>query len=331
MQTVFDSSVLSPAEAFGAWEEVTRDEVMPTRFRPVHTGPFSGRLEVLPMGAVRLAAMRYALLESRRTPRMIRQSDPELYQIAFIHSGLHVLDQARQQVPLRRGQFVLYDSSRAFTARAAGESMLLQFPRCRLPLPAERVEALSHTALPFRAGMGRLLADFLTGLADESASCTAEDAERLGAVCLEMVAAVLAHQLGASGLLPPETRQQATYQQVLDFIRRNLHDASLRADTIAAAHHISLRTLQRLFQHTGGVRNWIREQRLEACRRDLASPDLCSVPVQAIAARWGFPRPADFARAFRARYGTTPSDYRDQARRPGTGTGAPGQDPGAPR
>nr|WP_246203647.1 hypothetical protein [Streptomyces tailanensis] len=31
-----------------------------------------------------------------------------------------------------------------------------------------------------------------------------------------------------------------------------------------------------------------------------------------MAARWGYPRPADFTRAFRAHHGITPSDYRER-------------------
>jgi AraC family transcriptional regulator, positive regulator of tynA and feaB len=32
--------------------------------------------------------------------------------------------------------------------------------------------------------------------------------------------------------------------------------------------------------------------------------------VRAIAARWGYPDPANFTRSFRAAYGVTPSAYR---------------------
>ncbi|MFF0222770.1 helix-turn-helix domain-containing protein [Streptomyces sp. NPDC004629] len=39
-------------------------------------------------------------------------------------------------------------------------------------------------------------------------------------------------------------------------------------------------------------------------------------PIHAIAARSGFPRAADFTRAFRRAYGVSPSDYRHQAAPP---------------
>ena len=84
---------------------------------------------------------------------------------------------------------------------------------------------------------------------------------------------------------------------------------------IAAAHHISLRSLHQLFHDEGlTVAGWIRQRRLERCRRDLSDPALASRPVAAIAARWGFSSPGDFSRAFRAVHGLPPAEYRMSAR-----------------
>ncbi|MET9083466.1 helix-turn-helix domain-containing protein [Streptomyces sp. NPDC004237] len=61
------------------------------------------------------------------------------------------------------------------------------------------------------------------------------------------------------------------------------------------------------------VAAWIKAQRPTHCRHDLADPGLCRLPVHAIAARWGFAQSADFSRAFRAAYGTTPTGFRSSA------------------
>nr|WP_326778389.1 helix-turn-helix domain-containing protein [Streptomyces sp. NBC_01445] len=61
------------------------------------------------------------------------------------------------------------------------------------------------------------------------------------------------------------------------------------------------------------VAAWIRRRRLEATRRDLVDPALSSCPIHTVAARWGFPRAADFSRAFRAAYDITPTEYRSRA------------------
>lgn len=55
---------------------------------------------------------------------------------------------------------------------------------------------------------------------------------------------------------------------------------------------------------------WIRQRRLERCRRDLLDPALADLPVSAVAARWGLMNAAHFSRAFRAAYGLPPTEYR---------------------
>jgi AraC-like DNA-binding protein len=61
------------------------------------------------------------------------------------------------------------------------------------------------------------------------------------------------------------------------------------------------------------VASYIRDQRLENARRDLADPALRAMPVHTVAARWGFPRAAEFTRAFRTAHGVPPSELRARA------------------
>ncbi|MFJ4923763.1 helix-turn-helix domain-containing protein [Streptomyces sp. NPDC088725] len=107
---------------------------------------------------------------------------------------------------------------------------------------------------------------------------------------------------------------RALLLRVRAFVQRHLHDPGLSPAIIAAAHNISVSYLHRLFRgHDSTVAAWIRGQRLEHARRDLADRTLRTVPVHRIAARWGFPGHATFTRAFRATYGLPPRDYRHQA------------------
>ncbi|RCG15223.1 helix-turn-helix domain-containing protein [Streptomyces diacarni] len=123
--------------------------------------------------------------------------------------------------------------------------------------------------------------------------------------------------------------RRALFVQIQSFVWQHLGDPGLCPDAIAAAHHISTRSLHRLFQSRGcTVSAWVRRQRLGRARRDLADPRLAGRTIQSIAATWGFPRPADFTRAFRAAYGVPPQDFRAGALR-GSWAGRPGN-PAAP-
>ncbi|MEW2289337.1 helix-turn-helix domain-containing protein [Streptomyces sp. NPDC047841] len=311
MERIFDSNDFPARDALSVWENVTADTLMPTSFKLINTDVFRGWFGTMPLGAVQVSAMAYSSFLTRRTPKLIRASDPEILALGVTNSGPHVIEQNRNQAAIRTGDLLLFESSRPFDTYADGGNILIQFPRTLTPLPACRIDQLICRPLPGAQGMGRLLADFLTRLAEDSTSYTPRDAVRLGNMSLDLVTATLAHFLECEDGIPSESRQRVLYMRIMAFIERHLGDTALTADQIAAAHHISVRSLHRIFQQHGvTVRSWIRSQRLENSRRDLADPAKCHVPIQAIAAHWGFPHPGDFTRAFRALHGINPSEYR---------------------
>lgn len=111
------------------------------------------------------------------------------------------------------------------------------------------------------------------------------------------------------------TVQQDGHEVALD---PHLDDPALSRSSIAAAHRMSARTLDRLFaDQPWSVSGLIRHERLEAVRRDLADPSLGHSSVAALAARWCFFDAAHFSRVFRQNYGCPPSQTRPGAgRRP---------------
>ncbi|MGW5674770.1 helix-turn-helix domain-containing protein [Streptomyces sp. NPDC003860] len=112
----------------------------------------------------------------------------------------------------------------------------------------------------------------------------------------------------------PAYHQSSLFKRTQEFIRQNLKDPDLCPDAVAAAHHVSTRHLQRVYQHHGyTVAAFIRHERLDAARRDLADPMQSHRPIHAIATRWGFSHPAVFTRTFRAVYGLSPREYRTHA------------------
>jgi AraC-like DNA-binding protein len=108
------------------------------------------------------------------------------------------------------------------------------------------------------------------------------------------------------------------------YIERHLLDGAVSPNAIAAAHGVSIRTVNRIFNATGQtVGEVIRIRRLARAREELAESDRS---VSSIAHRWGFSDTSHFSRSFKAHYGSSPTEYRVSVRRPG---GAHVQGPGA--
>ncbi|MEV0592382.1 helix-turn-helix domain-containing protein [Nonomuraea cavernae] len=166
--------------------------------------------------------------------------------------------------------------------------------------------------LPGNEGIGALLAGFLTNLTRRPDEYGAADTARLSTVLLDLTAAMLHQRLGTSP--PPGVGRHALLVRIHEHIDRHLGDPALSPATIAGAFHISTRYLHKLFQSQElTVAGWIRRRRLHGARRDLADPSQNDLPIHAIAARWGFPSPAQFSRAFRAAHDLSPAAYRRQA------------------
>jgi AraC-like DNA-binding protein len=318
MQTVFRSEDLPVDQRFDAWRELAGRVPAPLEVRSDHEDNFRATLRILDLGAVYVTSASLPSMRAHRTLRMIRQSDPEYYQIELPVSGGMGVRQGDREARISSHELVFHSTSRPLTARTAGEGVTtgiaMRMPRALLPLPTAQADRLIARPLSGRDGIGSLLAGFLSRLNVETHSYRPFDATRLGTILVDLVTALLAHELEADPTVPPESRQRTLLVRIQAFIQQHLHDPHLAPETVAAAHHISVRHLYRLFEQQGRtVASWIRHQRLDRARRDLADPAQRTTPIHAIAARWGFTHPADFSRAFRTAYGTAPRDYRYQS------------------
>ncbi|MFF0447522.1 helix-turn-helix domain-containing protein [Streptomyces sp. NPDC004609] len=324
MESVFRGEELDRADRFECWRELACEAHAPTDVTSEHAADFRASMGVMSLGAVRVSAYDHPPLRARRTAGLVRRSDPELYLLCLVVEGQGGFVQAGREAVLEAGDLWFASTSLPYKGwlgsdgrRVAMKDILL--PRALLPLPSGRADRLIGKRISGRDGIGALLAQFLTGLvAQPSLHGRPSDSARLGTVVLDLSVALLGHHLGTSAA--PEAHPQALAVRIDAFVHQHLGDPRLGPETVARAHHISTRSLNRHFQRRGTtVSAYIRELRLDRVRRDLADPRLSARSIHSIAARWGFPQHAHFSRAFRTAYGITPSEHRDNARRGAAG------------
>jgi AraC-like DNA-binding protein len=316
LHKVFDTADLPVRERADAWKDFIADQVLPSTFQIERGHDFQGALRAADLGATQLVASVQSSLRGHRTSQQIRRSDPELYGLALSLRGQQGMVQSGQGGAVNAGEMVLFSSSKPYelwvdSSHGTAASVLAQIPRTMLPLPGDKLDRLLASTFPARDGMGALLAHFLEHLASDTGTYRPADGPRLGMVLLDLVTALLAHALDDTSQVPPESHQRTLFLRIKAYIHRHLAEPDLSAALIAAAHHVSSRHVQRLFQQHGhSVAAYIRHQRLEHARRDLADPGLAHKSIHAIAARWGLTHPEVFTRTFRNAYGVVPRDYR---------------------
>jgi AraC family transcriptional activator of tynA and feaB len=100
-------------------------------------------------------------------------------------------------------------------------------------------------------------------------------------------------------------------ESLLAYCRQNLDDPTMSPSVVASRFGISVRTLHLRFRDVGQTfGRWLIENRLEACSKALIDAHQRGCNVSEIAYRWGFNDISHFNRAFRARYGMTPRQWR---------------------
>lgn len=317
MAVLIRTSDIPAASRYAAWRSVVCDTLGPLDMRSDPEAPLSGQIEAGPMGPVNVGRIQTITPHSvHRTPRLIRSGGAELYRLVLVTSGRPVLSQDGRITRLRPGDFAIYDFSRPYELGydCPVELAVFGFPRDLLALPADTARDLAAVPIAAEGGAAALVAPLLRRVTLDLDSYQPASAARLCTVMMDLVTAAVAERAEQIKLIPVESRERIMLLRIHAFIEQHLGETDLAPGLVAAAHHISVRYLHRLFEDQDTtVAAWIRRRRLERCRRDLADPALRAATVSALAARWGLPDAAQFSRLFRRAYGMPPAEYRRQS------------------
>ena len=306
---------------FDFWADAISSTFVPLDCAPAAEGAFHAELVSTRAADVQFTQVTAAPHRVLRTRRMIARADVGHYKVGLQLAGVAWISQGGRDAVLRPGDLTVYDTSRPYTLvfdrDPAFRTFVIMAPEHLLGLPRASMERLVATTISGRLGLGSVVSPFLARLADLMSAGEPALTARLGVNVTDLLSTLFRERLEL-GSVDPETVGSARLLAVQAWIGRHLDQPDLTPEAVATANHISVRYLYRLFEAEGTtVGRWIKEQRLEGCRRELADPSLGHLGVSAIGARWGLSDPASLSRAFRAVYGMSPRDYRAQALRPG--------------
>lgn len=288
---------------------------MAETFGSLRPGRYDGPSEpadVPASGAVRSSRLgRTGAFEVRGTPQVLRRTSRSIscapgddLKLCIQRAGSAVLHHGDDEVRIRPGEMALYDTGRPYDLRLDGNwrCSVMTIPRDALALPWSRLVDVMRRALPAAAGPGLVLAQLI-----ETAVSGPAD-QHLGEAGVHLLAGALATQV------PEGPDDDAVRAAVRAWVRAHAADPGLTHDAVARAHHMSPRTLHRVFAGADqSVSALIRDTRLAGVRADLADPALGRRSIMAIAARWGFSDQAHLTRSFRSAFGTTPAAFRRAA------------------
>ncbi|MFD1952597.1 helix-turn-helix domain-containing protein [Sphingomonas arantia] len=178
-------------------------------------------------------------------------------------------------------------------------------PRLIIPL-GQRVGLLGA-----QSGIQRIFHGLLANIAGTLDMLTDDQFQPIEQSIIEFLVACLASDGRIESRGGAAGARASHLKRICMRIETMLHDPELSLETVAADNGVSSRYVQKLF--TGSATtfsSYLKRRRLERCYADLVSPIHAQLAISEICFRWGFTDAAHFSRAFRERFGLSPSQHR---------------------
>lgn len=301
----------SVSHSFGEYRQAVTASFVPLDVSRVGSDPFWGRLRTVDVDPVHVSEVTASQHMVERTSSLLTGGEPAYYKASLQVSGTGLLIQDGREAVLQPGDLAIYDTGRPYSLLFENDMkmLVLMFPRDHLGLPPEAISQLTAHSFSSDDGLGALIIPFLQNVSQNLDRVGGVTGPRLVHSAIDLITTMFANELDLDA--DPGDSHQLLMQQIRRYIDANLGSPELAPAQIAAAHFISTRHLHGLFRQKGTtVSTWIREQRLEKCRRDLIDPLNAHLSVGTIAARWGFVEAAHFSRVFKAAYDSSPTELR---------------------
>ncbi|MEB2351735.1 MAG: helix-turn-helix domain-containing protein [Burkholderiaceae bacterium] len=304
---------VSPGERVGYWSEWIDRLFCGLQSDVYGDTAFDGHMATEQAGDVvltRLEADRHRVLKSDRE---VRGGDVGYLKIVAPYRGTAGVEQQGRQAWVSPGEWCIYDTTDRY--RVANpvhvEHLIVMVPRAPLVERGLPLDRLMAQRLGAHGGISRLALQAMRGAWQELPSIAPSAARGVGESIVQLVQLSL---LELAGRDSAPTQREALRERIKQLVARRLGDARLSVDAIAVELNCSRRQLYNAFgDEPDGVAGYVLAQRLEACRRDFDDRCQDAISITDIALRRGFNHPAHFSRAFKARFGVTPSEWRLRA------------------
>ncbi|MFF7651594.1 helix-turn-helix domain-containing protein [Streptomyces sp. NPDC007983] len=283
------------------WQARLGDGLPLTTFSPATTDDFRVKGRVVKLRDVVLTDFHTALpLRTAPGPN----GDEDWVQMFLVRRGAWIIDGSPDSGThtVSGGQFLLRHGGRLANFETAPHTVAQN-----IILPAGALKPLLGGRTikgPADGAEVRLLVAHANMVHSTVADLSPAGVQAVRGTLIELAKAVAMRRFDdVEPLLTPALAQAAK-----DFADRHLADPELSPTMLARELNVSVRTLQRAFAATGeSVTAYIRHRRLEEARLALTAPS--GLSISELAAHWHFADSSHFNRAFKKRYGQTPTEY----------------------
>jgi AraC-like DNA-binding protein len=192
----------------------------------------------------------------------------------------------------------------------ASWQFLTAFLPCTL-LTKSMLSLSSEHMVALATWQGAILEDHLLSLTRKLPSVPKEHWSMLGEATCTLVQACLVPAQGRSARTGA-SRAPVLRERLRHVVRQNMASPDFGPEALRQLAAMSRSKLYRIFEGTGGVARFIQDERLGVARQRLADID-DRTSIRTLAGEVGFLEHSTFSRAFKLRYGSSPTEFREMA------------------
>lgn len=229
-------------------------------------------------------------------------------------SGVSQVAGARGETMLRDGDAMLlsYSVSRTISRAEPVDHRVIRLPRGSLSPLVRNVDDAVLVPIPRETGVLRLLKGYVDAVFDDPA-LTVPDVRRLVVSHLcDLVAVTLGATRDASAVAEGRGLRAARLRAIKSDIEAHLTDGDLSPGAVAKRQQVSDSYIRKLFGGEGtSFSEYVLVRKLALAHRMLSDRRWAALAIASIAYDAGFGDLSYFNRAFKRRYGATPSELRE--------------------
>jgi AraC-like DNA-binding protein len=252
-----------------------------------------------------------------RSDATIARSAVDVVALRLQLSGRIAAHIGESSVEARDGDLLFLDMKQTLdltlTADASDAAdVTLWVPRRKILAAVSRGDALHGYVVAGASPSGLLIGGCLRLLAEQAKAISAEQMDALCNGVVALIGKALAPELARLG---SESRSHESLAIIQRHIDQRLTLPGLNADSLAKRFGLSRASLYRLFEPVGGVAGYIRKARLERAHQELMASENSSRRIGPLAFSLGFRNVSAFNRLFKAHYGVSPREARENSPR----------------
>jgi AraC-like DNA-binding protein len=312
VKSVITTDGIEPSQRNAFWSDFVCAKLVMAECELSAGSPFRGGIELVQLPEMSVSQISAGTQRVTRHQSHLAQACDEQFVVMLQREGQCVAQQRGHSAVLRPGDLAFYTSNQASELRFDGsfKQTLLVVSASLMRSVMDGVDDMGLVHVAAGHPGTRLLSTIADSVLADTDALTQEACAHLRLSLLHTLAATTSQY-------QPKQREDGRKLQlyhlvrIKSFIRTHLASPQLDVPWIASALRLSVSHMHRIFaSETVGVAEFIWQERLETCRRDLEDSGKAGHSLSEIAYSRGFNDAAHFSRAFKRAYGKTPREWR---------------------